>query len=127
MTYKVCKKCGKLYPADTICCKRKYRKITWGAHDYKFKHSYVWKKKSKEIREKAHHLCEVCLDQGKITYDYVEVHHILHAKKFPDKRLDDSNLIVVCRIHHKQAEEGALSVEYLQRLASSRGNKFKEE
>lgn len=124
MNYKICTKCGKLYPADSICCKRKYRKVTWGTHDYKFKHSYAWKKKSKAIREKAHHLCEVCLDCGELTYDYVEVHHIVSVKHDDTKKLDDTNLIAVCKEHHKQAEDGRLPAEYLKRLARQREENY---
>ena len=72
------------------------------------------------IREKANYLCEVCRDQGRLTYNDLEVHHIVKIKDDSNKLLDDYNLICLCVEHHKQADAGELDIDYLRRLAKDR-------
>lgn len=80
----------------------------------------AWTEKSREIREKAQYLCEVCRDRGLITFDNLEVHHIVKIREDSSLFLDDSNLICLCQEHHKQAEIGILGREYLKTLADAR-------
>lgn len=72
------------------------------------------------IREKANYLCEVCRDQGRLTYNDLEVHHIVKIKDDSNKLLDDYNLICLCVEHHKQADAGEIETDYLKRLAKDR-------
>ena len=76
--------------------------------------------KSQEIRERAHHLCEVCKDQGIFTYEDLEVHHIIKIKDDQSRVLDNDNLICLCQEHHKQADNNEIDVDYLRRLAQVR-------
>ena len=85
--------------------------------------SYDWTQKSKEIREHANHLCEVCRAEGVLTYDGLEVHHIIKVKDDEDLLLDNNNLICLCTHHHHQADNNELDKEYLQRLARERENR----
>ena len=88
--------------------------------------TYRWTLKSKEIREKANYLCEVCRAEGVYTYDNLEVHHIVKVKDDNDLLLDNYNLICLCQEHHKQADENSagggrgLSPDYLRELAKQR-------
>ncbi len=98
----------------------KYKVID--AEQRKFRSSYAWTQKSKEVREKANHLCEVCRDGGRYEYRNISVHHI---KKITDDKslaLDNSNLICLCKIHHALAENGDIDTEYLLQLAEKREN-----
>ena len=80
-----------------------------------------WTNKSREIREKSFYLCAVCQDQGNArAEDDTEVHHIIKLKDNPDGLLDDDNLVCLCVYHHKQADRGELSVDYLKQLAQKR-------
>ncbi len=54
------------------------------------------------------------------TYEGVEVHHITKIRDDAGLLLDDSNLIVLCEEHHKQADEGLLDADYLRKLAEQR-------
>ena len=81
---------------------------------------FAWTKKSEEIREKAQYLCEVCRDKGKITYDQLEVHHIISIKENSSLLLDNYNLVCLCVEHHKQAENGEIDRDYLKKLAWDR-------
>ena len=80
-----------------------------------------WTNKSKEIRERSKYLCAVCLDQGIARADDdTEVHHITKLRDDPSGLLDDDNLICLCTYHHKQADNGILSADYLRDLAQKR-------
>ena len=114
----VCSRCGKIHKKGFICPKAK--RIYEGGTERKLRSSYAWTEKSKEIRERAHHLCEVCRDEGAITYDGIEVHHIIKVKDNNDLLLDDNNLICLCAAHHRQADNGEIDKDYLRSLALSR-------
>ena len=115
--YKACSKCGKIHPANVKCdVGRTYN----GGEERKLRASYAWQKKSMEIRDKAQHLCEVCRDNGVYTYKGLEVHHIDKVKDNPDRLLDDMNLVCLCTEHHKEADQGKLTKEYLIKLAEIR-------
>ena len=67
----------------------------------KFRNSRVWKR---------------------ICSDGLSVHHIIPLAADFDKRLDDDNLITLCRYHHEQAERGTIPVARLRRLAADEFN-----
>ena len=80
-----------------------------------------WTNKSLEIRERSKYLCAVCLDKGEARADDdTEVHHIRKLRDYPEGLLEDDNLICLCTYHHKQADNGILSGEYLRELAQRR-------
>lgn len=117
MMYRSCSKCGKMHKYNEPCnIKRKYS----GGQEREMRSSWKWQKKSVEIKDKAQYLCEVCRDQGRYTYDNLEVHHIIKVRQNPDRVFDNYNLICLCREHHRQAEEGDLSQDYLFELAKKR-------
>ena len=115
--YKACSKCGKIHDSNYICTKGK---IYRGGNERKLRNTYKWAKKSREIRESAHNLCEVCKDKGVYTYDGLEVHHIIKLKENEDGLLDNNNLICLCTQHHKQADRGEIDIDYLRRLVEIR-------
>lgn len=115
--YKSCSKCGKIHPKNYQC---NVGRIYSGGDERKLRSKYSWTKKSEEIRERANHLCEVCRDKGIITFKDIEVHHIVKVKDDETLLLDNENLICLCQEHHKQADNGLIEKEYLQRLARLR-------
>ena len=82
--------------------------------------TYAWTLKSQEIRDKANYLCEVCKDEGKITYNNIEVHHIVKIKEDRAGLLDNDNLICLCSEHHKKADRNEIPASYLKALAIRR-------
>lgn len=125
-SFKICA-CGDVHPLKYECpiVKRrrnkrfdKYKSNT----DRTLRSSYAWRKKSLEIRKATKHLCQVCMDKGELfsVGQPVEVHHITRVRDNINLLLDNSNLCVLCKRHHEQAEQGELSTEYLQRLAKER-------
>lgn len=121
--YKSCARCGKIHATSFVCGTRTYQ----GGNERKLRSKWSWTKKSEEIREKANYLCEVCRDNGQITYDGLEVHHIEKLSKNNDGLLDNYNLICLCVEHHKQADKGKLSVEYLSKLAKHREDNIRNQ
>lgn len=119
--FRSCPYCGRIHKVGEICPKKPKRNYN-GGEERKLRSTSAWTKKSKEIREKAQGLCEVCRDKGIYTYKGLEVHHITKVREDKDKLLDDYNLICLCTEHHKQAESGKLSKKYLRGLAMKREN-----
>lgn len=115
--FKACSRCGKIHDSRYKC---NVGKVYEGGLERNKRSTYAWTEKSKEIRERANHLCEVCRDSGVITYEGIEVHHIVKVRDDASLLLDNNNLICLCQEHHKQADKGLIDVEYLRKLVSKR-------
>lgn len=74
----------------------------------KFRNSRVWKRKAAAILDRDYHCCRVCFSAGVVCSNDLSVHHIIPLAADFDKRLDDDNLITLCRYHHEQAERGSI-------------------
>ncbi len=116
--YITCSYCGRIHKAGEKC--PAFTRIYRGGDERKLRSKYAWTEKSKEIREKANGLCEVCRDNGVYIYKGIQVHHIQKVKDNPSKLLDNYNLICLCDEHHKQADAGKLDADYLRKLAKAR-------
>lgn len=109
-----CKYCGKIHDTKFNCGKRPAQ-IRNSAID-KFRHAGAWEKKSLEIRERDHFLCQACIRDlpgtiRKLNYDNLSVHHAVPICKNWDARLDNNNLITLCSVHHEMAESGQLPLK----------------
>ena len=82
----------------------------------KFRNSRAWKRKAAAILDRDYHCCRVCFSGGLICTDGLSVHHIIPLVADFGRRLDDDNLITLCRYHHEQAERGAILAARLRRL-----------
>ena len=115
--FKICSRCGKVHKKNYTCFEgRTYH----GGEERQLRSTWRWTEKSRDIREKAHYLCEVCKAEGRLTYDGVEVHHIVKVKDNKELLLDDLNLICLCTSHHRQADNNEIDIEYLRDLARQR-------
>lgn len=115
--YKSCSKCGKIHDTKYKCdIKRVFNKTDTD----KLRSTYRWTQKAKQIKEQSNYLCAVCKEEGIYTYDNIEVHHIIKLKDNPGLLTDDDNLICLCVEHHKMADSGEISKEYLQSLVKKR-------
>lgn len=114
---KSCSRCGRIHNYNYKCNQgRIYKKNDID----KLRSTKRWTNKSIEIREASNYLCAVCLDEGIINYDKVEVHHIEKLQDNQDLLLENDNLIALCKYHHKQADKNKLSKEYLISLVKKR-------
>jgi 5-methylcytosine-specific restriction endonuclease McrA len=115
--YRSCGRCGKIHPAGYRCNEgRIYR----GGEERRLRNKYAWAKKAQEILKSSHYMCAVCRDQGVVTTENLEVHHIEKLSERPDLLLEDDNLICLCQLHHKAADRGLISQNYLRNLAQGR-------
>lgn len=117
---KSCGKCGRIHDKKYICCKRvtEYREKT---RNSQFRSTAAWTNKSIEIRERDKYLCQVCLrglhgSDKRYTYQELEVHHIIPLSEDWDRRLDNDNLITLCKAHHEMAENETIGREELMEI-----------
>ena len=116
---KSCSYCGKIHEKKMVCMQKnaaiKKRQRKASEEENKFRWSKVWKLKAKEIKQRDLFLCQVCLRQQDKRFNPHElsVHHIKKLRDEWDKRLDNDNLITLCRMHHEEAENGQLPIDYL--------------
>ena len=84
----------------------------------KFRNTQTWRRKSAAIMERDRMCCRMCLKAGQIEYSGLSVHHIVPLAVDFDRRLDDDNLITLCRFHHERAERGQIKARELMQLAA---------
>ena len=114
--FKACSACGRIHGYNSVCRIKAEKKT----EERRLRNQTAWKHKAKEIKEKANYLCEVCRDDNVYNYKHLDAHHVEKIKDAPERLLDDTNIIILCREHHKQAEDGKLSKEYLHGLIKAR-------
>lgn len=121
--FRACPRCGRIHKYNEPCPVRKIfsNRDTQAST---FRSTQSWRNKSKQVRDLSGNVCAVCLDEGRVNYNNLEVHHIEPIEERFDLRLDDDNLICLCSTHHHQAERGELSKEYLKSLVRRREEKF---
>lgn len=118
-----CPRCGKIHPSGE-CPIKTVGRYKNGTKESSFRSSYAWTKKALWIKERDHYLCQACLHnldgQGiRYTSDSLEVHHIKPINSNYDDRLDEYNLITLCREHHEMAEAHHIDAKQLKLIAKS--------
>ena len=120
--FKSCSRCGKIHDVNYICTVNR-KKVNWNKYKTdadRLHQTSEWQEKSLQIRQDAQWLCEICRENGVLTHDGLEVHHIEKVRDNPTLFLNDKNLICLCVPHHKQADRGQLKKEHLKELALKR-------
>lgn len=64
-----------------------------------FYKSYRWQQKRAEILTRDNYECQRCKDLGRVSRGDT-VHHIKHLRVEPRFKLDDDNLITLCKTCH---------------------------
>lgn len=118
---KSCQYCGHIHDKKIDCGYRSKTRKKYTNND-QFRKSHTWTDKSLQIRARDKFVCQCCIRKmpGTIRqyeYDDIEVHHIEPLSDAWDMRLDDDNLISLCRTHHEMAEAGRLSRAILHEIA----------
>ncbi len=126
---KACQYCGRIHSKKTDCAAkiRTLRERDTVQREREsmirsFRSSGAWRKKADEMRKRDKGLCLVCRAElntlGRCTGTLIgiEVHHIVPLSVDFDERLNDDNLITLCRLHHEQAEAGDYTQVYLKEL-----------
>ena len=107
--YKACSRCGKIHESGHKCYANSRNYYQHDAEIRKFRNSGAWKDKAKEIKERDKYLCVICLKNKALTYKGLSVHHIIPVGESQALRLENSNLITVCEVHHRECESGKIS------------------
>jgi len=120
---KACSRCGRIHKAGECTVKPASKGKTYDRSNndaYIFRQKAKWRRKSKQIREDAQYLCEVCRDKKKLVYESLSVHHITPLKEDTSIGYEDTNLICLCSNCHELAEAGMIDRDYMRRLAALR-------
>ena len=110
---KACTYCGRIHDRHTVC-QQKAAAISRRQHKSddkitRFRNSPSWKYARRQALTRDLNLCRVCLADGYITANDIQVHHIVSMCEDFSKRDELSNLICLCPFHHEQAEAGYIS------------------
>ena len=115
-----CKYCGSIHAEDHICKSKpaKRKKIDEAVQ---FRNSMAWRKKRQQIKERDCYLCQVCIRElygtrRKYNYEGLQVHHAIAVNESEDLRLDDSNLITLCSMHHAMCDKGEIPYEEVKQI-----------
>ena len=84
----------------------------------KFYNSKEWRTKREEIMARSNGLCVICWLLGRVK-SATSVHHIKKLREHFELRLDDNNLIAVCRECHELVESSCSSVDEVLLLIES--------
>lgn len=122
---KSCRYCGRIHD-ETFRCKAKPVPKKDGGKEQAFRSGHAWQKKRAQVKERDGYFCRVCLtrsaeDRGRYVTKELEVHHIVPLREDWERRLDDANLITLCRDCHERAERGEISRATLLGLARGDG------
>ena len=125
--WKSCKYCGRVHEEGYKCHKKpiKRKKIDEAV---KFRNSPKWQKKRKQIKERDNYLCQICIRElygtkRKYNSEGLQVHHAVPINLSEDLKLDESNLITLCSMHHSMCEKGRIPFEEIQGIIDDQ-NKF---
>ena len=118
-----CKYCG-IVPRGHICPYRKSRQKNGDRQIDRFRKTKQWTEKSIEIRQRDRYLCRVCEANlyhtvNQLNWKNLEVHHIVPLCEDYNKKLDNDNLITLCKYHHTMADNGEIPREELFKLISN--------
>ena len=121
--YVTCAHCG-IVPRGHHCPYKTYKKKAYDTEADKFRKTKRWTNKSIEIRQRDRYLCRVCEANlyntvQRFNYSELDVHHIIPINEDYNKRLDNDNLITLCRYHHKMADDGKIPKEELYGLINN--------
>lgn len=115
---KSCKYCNRVHDSKVDCGYKPKRKKLGTMQD-KFRWTTEWQHKREEIKQRDMYMCQVC---KRLMYPYgapqyntksIEVHHIDPLITHYDRRLDNMNLISICKQHHEMAECGQINKKEL--------------
>ena len=101
-----CSRCGRIHEWGKCPAKkeRRYCRTKERTNEMKFRSTAEWQKKVAEVRRRDAGLCKLCLYEGRINGRDLSIHHIDPIRQNPDRKLDNDNLITLCREHHQLVE-----------------------
>ena len=127
---KSCAYCGRIHDSKYDCGK-KPKKYKHKSKQEKFRWTKAWQNKRKEIRERDSGVCQVCIrgiynPYKQYEYNDISIHHAIPIQQDYDKRLDNDNLITLCEMHHKMAEDGKIPYDEIKEIIDEQEEMAKE-
>ena len=124
---KACKYCGLIHKSDYVCEKKPIYKRIRNSDIDKFRNTKRWQDKREHIKQRDKYLCQACLNNligtiRRINTEDLSVHHIVPVYKAWDLRLEDDNLITLCRHHHELAEKNIIKINQLKEIIQHNKN-----
>lgn len=120
MIKRACQYCGRIHDKSFDCGKKPKRKYQSTEKD-KYRSTKAWQRKREQVRDRDKNLCQICLRNlydtvYQFNYEELGVHHIVPLEEDYELRDDERNLITLCEKHHKLAEKGVISRDFLQKI-----------
>lgn len=106
--FKACSRCGQIHEIGHKCYANSRNYYQHSPEIRKFRNSQAWRNKAEEIKERDKYLCQICLKRNIFNAKDLSAHHIIPAEESEALRLENSNLITVCEIHHRECESGKI-------------------
>ena len=119
---KSCSYCGRIHEKGFVCPKKPQRGRHKNIEADRFRRSYVWQNRRKQILLRDFYLCRICNEGSYGDFGVVkdtsllQIHHIEPLEERFDLRLEDDNLVTTCQTHHRMAEDGEIPRKYLHEL-----------
>ncbi len=117
---KSCKHCGRIHAEGYICSKKpiKRKRIDDAV---RFRNSSEWNRKRLEIRARDNYLCQICIRElygtrRKYNCEGLQVHHVVPINANEALRLDNSNLITLCSMHHAICDRGDIPYDKVKEI-----------
>lgn len=118
-----CRYCGRVHKRGEVCPRKPqgYHPKGRPTRADKFRWTQAWKDMRERILERDYHMCRICFEgkHGVFPPGKLQVHHIVPLSEDYRLRLDEDNLIALCPLHHRDAEDGSISREELRGLATN--------
>lgn len=123
---KSCKYCGRIHAEGHICGQKpiKRKKID---DEVKFRNSSAWHRKRQKIKDRDCYLCQVCIRElygtrRKYNYKGLQVHHAVPVNSSEELRLDSTNLITLCSMHHAMCDRGEIPYDEVKKIILEQEN-----
>ena len=126
MMYKSCKYCGRIHPEGFKCSQKPLKKEKQ-TEEKKIRRTWKWTILSKMVRTRDKYLCQVCKRSGRFVFENISVHHIVKVADNKELVFETTNLITLCKEHHKQADEGKISNKELMHIVEEQERDFEKE
>ena len=122
-----CKHCGRIHAEGYICSKKPIKRKK-SDDAVKFRSSAEWQAKRQQIKARDNYLCQICIREmygtrRKYNCDDLQVHHAVPINSDENLRLDDSNLITLCSMHHAMCDRGDIPYDKVNEIVLEQENK----
>ena len=108
-----CQYCGRNHDEGYICNKKPRKNRNKTDEASRFRNTSAWQEKRRQIKERDNYLCQVCIRDlyntwRRYNHQDLQVHHAVPIDISKELRLEDSNLITLCPMHHAMCDRGEI-------------------